>query len=108
MNSHIGELVTLVKLNHTFHNSLYAASGRKHLYELTDLLRHRTQHYLHAFITHLGGMPRAQEEHRAILRACRLGDAEEAASIVHEHVMKVGQSIIEYVQRTDKTEQTEA
>ncbi|OGO18715.1 MAG: hypothetical protein A2Z14_09460 [Chloroflexi bacterium RBG_16_48_8] len=108
INNHFGEVVLQVKLNHTFHNTLYAASGRKHLCELTNMLRHRTQHYLHAFITHLGGMPQAQEEHRAILRACRRGDAEEAASIMQEHVAKVGQSIIAYVQRTNKTEQTEA
>jgi len=106
MDNHLGELVTLVNLNHNFHNTLYAASGRRHLCELTSLLRRRTQHYLHAFITDLGGMPRAQVEHRAILEACRTGDAEEAAHIMHEHVMKVGQSIIEYVQRTEKTKQT--
>jgi DNA-binding GntR family transcriptional regulator len=106
MNSHIGELATLVKLNHMFHNTLYATSGRTHLCELTDMLRHRTQHYLHAFITHQGGMPRAIVEHKEILDACRRGDAEKAANIVHEHVMKVGQSIIEYVQRTEASELT--
>ncbi len=104
INSHLGELVILVELNHNFHNTLYAASGRKHLCELTSMLRLRTQHYLHAFITSLGGMPQAQDEHRAILRACKLGDAEEAASIVFEHVSKVGQSIIAYVQSKEKTE----
>lgn len=104
MNNHLGELVVLVKLNHVFHNTLYAASGRKHLCELTDMLRHRTQHYLHAFITHLGGMPRAQDEHRAILKAAEKGHAEQAAKFMHEHVLEVGESIVEYVRQREKAD----
>jgi DNA-binding GntR family transcriptional regulator len=102
MDSHIGELVTLVKLNHKFHITLYAASGRRHLCELTSMLRFRTQHYLHAFIMHLGGMPHAQVDHRAILAACREQDAERAAAIIHEHVIYVGQAIVEYVREQEK------
>jgi DNA-binding GntR family transcriptional regulator len=101
MNNHIGEWVTLVKLNQLFHNTLYAASGRKHLCELTNMLRYRTQHYLHAFITYLGGMPRAQEEHRSILRAIELGQAEQAAKSVHEHVKEVGDAIVEYIRQKE-------
>jgi DNA-binding GntR family transcriptional regulator len=105
MDNHIGELVILVKLNHIFHNTLYAASGRKHLCELTHMLRLRTQHYLHAYITHLGGMPRGQEEHRAILKASRLGQADQAASIVHKHVKKVGQEIVDYIRQMENSQE---
>lgn len=99
MDSHIGELVTLVKLNHKFHITLYAASGRRHLCELTSMLRFRTQHYLHAFITYMGGMPQAQIDHRAILAACREKDADRAAALIHEHVIHVGQAIIAHIHR---------
>jgi len=101
MDNHLGELATLVKLNHNFHYTLYCASGRRHLCELTSLLRHRTQHYLHAYISHLGGMPMAQEEHRAVVEACRIGDAEQAATIIYDHVTHVGNSIIEYVHQQE-------
>jgi DNA-binding GntR family transcriptional regulator len=60
-------------------------------------LRYRTQHYLHAYVEDSGSMALAQEEHRAILSACRQGDAEKAASLVSKHVAGVGQAIIEYV-----------
>lgn len=101
MDNHIGELVTLVKLNHKFHITLYAASGRRHLCELTSMLRFRTQHYLHAFITYLGGMPQAQVDHRAILAACKDKDADGAASLIYEHVISVGHAIVDYVRQVE-------
>jgi DNA-binding GntR family transcriptional regulator len=108
MDNHLGELATLVKLNHNFHHTLYCASGRRHLCELTSILRHRTQHYLHAYISHLGGMPMAQEEHRAIIEACRNGDTERAATIIYDHVTHVGNSIIEYVRQEDNDKESTA
>jgi DNA-binding GntR family transcriptional regulator len=102
MDSHIGELVTLVKLNHKFHITLYAASGRRHLCELTSMLRFRTQHYLHAFITSMGGMPQAQVDHRAILAACKKKDADRAASLIYEHVIHVGQAIVAYIRQAEE------
>jgi hypothetical protein len=102
MDNHIGDLVTLVKLNHKFHITLYAASGRRHLFELTSMLRFRTQHYLHAFITYMGGMPQAQFDHRAILAACRDKDAERAASLIYEHVIHVGNAIVEYIRQQEE------
>jgi len=106
MDNHLGELATLVKLNHNFHNTLYCASGRRHLCELTSTLRHRTQHYLHAFISHLGGMPMAQVEHRAIIDASRNRDANRASAIIYDHVTHVGNSIIEYVRLQEREKES--
>ncbi len=104
MDAQLGHVASLVKLNHQFHSTLYAISGRSHLCELTRILRHRTQHYLRAFIDYLGGMPQAQEEHRAVLEACKQGDVELAGSLIRNHVVQVGQSIIEYVRQRDEPE----
>jgi DNA-binding GntR family transcriptional regulator len=102
MDSHLGELVTLIKLNHDFHNTLYRASGRRHLCDLIFVQRYRTQHYLHAFISDLGGMPQAQADHRAIIEACQQRDADRAASLVYNHVIHVGQAIVEYIQQQEE------
>jgi DNA-binding GntR family transcriptional regulator len=102
MDNHLGELVTLVKLNHNFHITLYKASGRHHLCDLTRMLRYRTQHYLHAFITDLGGMPQAQTEHRTIIDACKRGEADRAAAIIFDHVTNVGHAIIEFVRQREE------
>lgn len=99
MDQYSGEVVKIVQLNFEFHMTIYAASGRKHLCALNETLRHRTAHYLHAYIIDLGGMPLAQEEHRAILAACRQKDAETASAIMYRHVTGVGQGIVEYTRR---------
>lgn len=105
MENAAGDVVTVVELNHQFHLSLYAASGRNHLCELNRMLRYRTQHYLHLYIVEveLGHLPRTQGEHRAILEACKRGDAEEAAALMREHVAQVGHAIIEYVRQRDES-----
>lgn len=99
MDEHLGEIVELVSLNKQFHLTLYQQSGRKNLCDLISSLRNRTSHYLHAYMIDLGGMPPAQDEHRAIVAACENGDSETAAVIMHGHVMKAGEGIIAYVQR---------
>jgi DNA-binding GntR family transcriptional regulator len=101
MDAQLGHVASLVKLNHQFHSTLYAQSGRRHLCELNRALRHRTQHYLHAYMDDLGSMALAQGEHRAILDACQRADAEEAAALVGEHVAEVGRAIIEFVRSRD-------
>lgn len=99
MNNQMGKVVELVELNKQFHLTLYQPSGRKHLVELVGSLRNNTAHYLHAYMIDLGGMPLAQDEHRAIVAACRDGNAEHAAAMMHDHVMSAGNGIIAYVER---------
>lgn len=99
IDRHLGDVVSLVDLNHRFHSTLYAVSGRRHLCEIIHMLRYRTQHYLHAYIADLGGMSIAQEEHKAVLEACVQGDAERAASIIYSHVAEVGHALIEFVRQ---------
>ena len=101
MDTHLGEMVTLIKLNHDFHITLYHASGRRHLVDLTNMLRYRTRHYLHAYISDLGGMPLAQSEHWEIVEACERSDAESVAALIHHHVLHVGQSLIEFVRKQE-------
>jgi DNA-binding GntR family transcriptional regulator len=102
MENHLGDVATLVKLNHQFHLTLYAASGRRHLCELNRVLRYRVQHYLHLFTVETAlDHPQTQGEHRAILEACRRGDAEQAAALMRDHVAQVGRAIVEYVRQRD-------
>lgn len=105
MENHVGDVATAVKLNHQFHLALYAPSGRRHLCELNHMLRYRAQHYLHLYTveTEVGQLPQTQEEHQAILAACKDGDAERAAAIVHDHVAQVGRAIVEYVRQRNES-----
>ena len=59
IDQHMGEIIELVRLNFEFHTTLYQAANRTHLCELIATLRHRTEHYLHAYIIDMGAMPYA-------------------------------------------------
>jgi DNA-binding GntR family transcriptional regulator len=106
MEENQGHVATMVKLDHQFHITLYAASGRSHLCELNRMLRCRTQHYLHLYTVEVesDNFLQTQGEHRAILEACRRGDAEQAAIIMHKHVAQVGRALVEYVRERDESE----
>jgi DNA-binding GntR family transcriptional regulator len=106
MEENQGHVATMVKLDHQFHITLYAASGRSHLCELNRMLRCRTQHYLHLYTVEVesDNFLQTQGEHRAILEACRRGDAEQAAMIMHDHVAQVGRALVEYVRQRDESE----
>ncbi len=111
MENAAGDVVTVVELNHQFHLILYAASGRNHLCELNRMLRYRTQHYLHLYIVEVesGHLPQTQGEHRAILEACKRGDADGAAALIRSHVAEVGDAIAQYVrERNDRERSSEA
>jgi DNA-binding GntR family transcriptional regulator len=104
IDNHLDDVATLVKLNHQFHLTLYAASGRRQLCEINRVLRYRSQHYLHVFTVEVesANMPHSQREHRAILEACKRGDAEQAAALMREHVAQVGRAIVEYERQRDE------
>ncbi len=100
MDQHMKDVLSSVNLNHRFHSTIYAASGRQHLCGTLQVLRHRTEHYLYHYVLHLGQMPQAQAEHHAILEACEAGDGERAAVLVREHVAKVGRALADYVRES--------
>jgi DNA-binding GntR family transcriptional regulator len=104
MDNHPGDAAAIVRLNHQFHLTLYAASGRRHLCELNRILRYRVQHYLHFFMVEVesGHLPQNQRDHWAILEACERGDAEQAAAIMHDHVAQVGRAIVEHVRHKNE------
>ena len=90
MDNHPEDILLLNKLNERFHSTLYAPSGRRHLCEMIDMLRRRSQHYYHAYMVDLGGMTESQTEHWAILEACRKGEATKAAIMMRHHVREFG------------------
>jgi len=102
MGNDIDDAVTYTKLNHHFHVTIYAASGRRHLCELIEVLRRRTQHYVHTHIGEMGRKPESLEDHRAILEACRCGDADQAAVIMRQHLSRVGHELVEYFKSRDQ------
>jgi len=101
MDEQMNTVATFIKLNHGFHETLYAASRRKLLCEMIENLRYRMHHYMHAFKLELGDMAQIQAEHRQILAACAARDADLAAALIHDHVAAVGRAIIEHMRQDE-------
>ncbi len=99
MDSPLLNLVEWIELNNSFHTTLYAASQRTYLCDIIRLLRQRIGHYYHAFMSQSGTKVKGQEEHRAIIKACRTNDVEMAAEITRKHLITAANNLIANIKR---------
>ena len=89
---HMGEL------NRRFHMTLYARAGRPRLLALTEQHLLAADRYLRFQFAALGYRPRSQDEHRALLAACRAGDADTACRLVTEHVGQAAEQLTAFLE----------
>lgn len=75
------------ELHWAFHSCLYKDAQRPFLLDMIQSINNRTERYLHIQLTKDGGRDTADTEHQALVDACRRGDAEGAARLVHDHIM---------------------
>lgn len=75
------------ELNRRFHMTLYSRAGRPRLLDLVEQHLAAADRYLRFQFAALGYHPRSQDEHHALLAACRAGDADAACAAVVDHVM---------------------
>lgn len=85
------------ELNRRFHMTLYARAGRPRLLALTEQHLLAADRYLRFQFAALGYLPRSQDEHRALLAACRAGDADEACRLVTEHVGQAAEQLAAFL-----------
>jgi len=90
------------ELNWSFHSALYADAGRPFLLNLIRSVNDRIERFLRLQLSLSHGEKTADREHRAILAACRAGDAEQAAELLAAHIMRAHRSLVEHLpgQRT--------
>lgn len=87
--------------NKELHTKLYAAARMPRLTELVHTLRDASDVYLHLFVVELTdarmeAIRRASDEdHRAILAACRAGNGDEAEVVLEAHLNHTLASVVE-------------
>ncbi|PGH56114.1 GntR family transcriptional regulator [Azospirillum palustre] len=81
------------ELNRRFHMTLYSRAGRPRLLALVEQHLSAADRYLRFQFAALGYHPRSQDEHHALLAACRAGDADAACGIVVRHVIQAGEQL---------------
>lgn len=74
------------ELNRRFHMTLYARAGRSRLLALTEQHLAAADRYLRFQFAALGYHPRSQDEHNALLTACRERDTDRACALVTRHI----------------------
>lgn len=82
-----------LELNDRFHMALYQPSGNDRLRDIIDGLRLGSRYYIHLYVTGSEPTSTADDEHQAILDACRVGDDKLAAALVEAHVDRTFESV---------------
>jgi DNA-binding GntR family transcriptional regulator len=79
--------------NREFHARLYEAAEMPRLWSIVSSLWVASEPYLRVYVTAVASLRSAQDQHRAILRHVRAGDAEHAEVILREHLSDTWQVV---------------
>lgn len=81
--------------NYRFHQLLYMPSGWSRVMDVVGQIRRNATRYVYTAVADPAMFERSHAEHWAIYRACEARNADLAQRLIHEHVLRVGQSVIE-------------
>jgi DNA-binding GntR family transcriptional regulator len=79
--------------NWAFHTALYAPCGRPTLLAMIEANFANVDRFMRVRLSRTTGRERPQREHRAIVAACRLGDAVAAARLLEAHLDSARKSL---------------
>lgn len=91
-----------VDLNRRFHLTLYADAGSR-LLDLIESQYVAVDRYLRLELAEMNNAEESQEEHRAILAACRARDVEQAVALLEPHVYEAGIDLASALSRRRST-----
>jgi len=76
------------RLHHrAFHFAIYGGSGSSWLVRFIDMLWQNSERYQRMSARYRGTVEQRAQEHRRIMMACRSGDAQEAETLMRQHLM---------------------
>jgi DNA-binding GntR family transcriptional regulator len=93
------DVVSYGKLNWEFHCTLYEAADRPVTFQVAQRLHQQSDRYIRMQLAYTHWEERAKREHRAILAAARKGDAKRAASLMRDHILRAGESLLAFLQQ---------
>ncbi|MGP1397515.1 MAG: GntR family transcriptional regulator [Inquilinaceae bacterium] len=85
--------------NRRFHMALYAPAARPRLLAHIAGLNDAADRYLRLAVSQLDYAERSHAEHRAILEACRRGDADRAMALLAAHIETAGRTLTDFLKR---------
>lgn len=107
---HRADIAAWGQLNWEFHSTLLAGAGRPLTLGVLATLHNQSDRYMRMQLALTHGESRASEEHHAILGAVRGGDVDRAVSLVRDHILSAGRSLIDFlrVQRAERAKSSTA
>jgi DNA-binding GntR family transcriptional regulator len=85
------------ELNWQFHATLYAPARRKRLFAMIRQVSNPTDPYIRVLISNANYRGRAEREHRAILNAVDMRNAEAAAALLDQHIRQTGVLLAQFL-----------
>lgn len=95
-----GDVAVWGDLNWRLHSTLYVAAGRPRALTIVENLHHHAERYMRMQLALTQGQTRANDEHRAIVAACRAGDADRAARLLTDHIRGAGKALVAFLRTT--------
>jgi DNA-binding GntR family transcriptional regulator len=93
-----GDIAVWGQLNWDFHRLLYEPSGRDFTLQMVAKLHQHSDRYLRMQLVLTHAETRARDEHRAIAKAVRQGEAKVAVKMMRDHILGAGRALVSFVQ----------
>jgi DNA-binding GntR family transcriptional regulator len=84
-------------LNWQFHDALYSVTERSRLLGVIRQTSNPTDSYIRLLLSNANYRGQAEKEHRAILAACNVRNADAAAALVDQHIRQTGVLLKEFL-----------
>ena len=93
-----GEIAVWGTLNWEFHAALYAPARQPITLGIVQTLQNQSDRYFRMHLSQQISRERANEEHRAILKAVREEDVQYAGALLQAHILLAGRALLEFLQ----------
>lgn len=95
----IHDVAQWLEINWRFHSTLYERAGRPRLLSLIESLDVQIDRFIRVLISASDYRKQAQDEHRAILAAYRVGNASAVTCLLEQHMTETSRLLSELLQR---------
>ena len=89
------------EMNRELHETIYAPAGRPKLLALIRNLHDNVSRYMRLYLDTLNFQEKSQNEHRALIEACRAGDSPAARELLRSHLTKAREQLVHYLNGRD-------
>lgn len=89
------------ELNSEFHNCLYSMANKPQTQDLVDTLNRNADRYIRMHLLWVGGISKAESEHKALLDLSRAGKVADAVAMLKHHILGSSHEIKDYLKQRE-------